>query len=339
MTARKATSVDVARLAGVSQATVSRVFASEERVATATREKVLDAAHSLGYQPNALARSLITQQSSIVGIITHIGSPFYPYVLEKFTQRLQQMGRQVLLFSVTPDQDVDDILPLVFQYRVQALIVTSASLSSVVAAECDRIGIPLILFNRYILGSRANAVSCDNVEGARMVVNLLLDAGHRRLAYIAGTVQTSTNRDREKGFADRMRERGHTEWLLEHGDYSYQLTRAAARRLLDRPDRPDAIFCANDVMAFGAMDAARFDLGLNVPSDVSIVGFDDLPMAAWPAYSLTTVRQPVNRMIDATMDLLSARIDNPQADPVFSLVPGTLIQRGSSRPPPDVQLA
>ncbi|MGQ0603911.1 MAG: LacI family DNA-binding transcriptional regulator [Anaerolineales bacterium] len=331
MSAKKATSVDVARLAGVSQATVSRVFGSEDNVTTETREKVRAAAQTLGYQPNAIARSLTTQQTNIVGIITHIGSAFYPYVLEKFAQRLQHMGRQILLFSVMPDQDVDDILPLVFQYRVEALIVTSASLSSVVAQECDRKGIPLILFNRYILGSRASAVSCDNVEGGRLVANLLLDAGHRRLAFIAGTVQTSTNRDREKGFADRMRERGQTEWLREEGNYSYETSRAAAIRLLKRPDRPDAVFCANDVTAFGAMDAARYDLGLRVPDDVSIIGFDDLPMAAWPAYSLTTVRQPVNRMIDATMELLSERIEDPNAEPVFKLVPGTLIRRNSAR--------
>jgi len=331
MTAKKSTSIDVARLAGVSQATVSRVFGSEDNVAIETRERVLTAAQTLSYQPNAIARSLTTQQTNIVGIITHIGSPFYPYVLEKFTQRLQLMGRQILLFSATPNQDVDDILPLVFQYRVEALIVTTASLSSELANECDRKGIPLILFNRYILGSRASAVSCDNVEGGRLVANLLLDAGHRRLAFIAGMGQTSTNRDREKGFADRMRERGLTEWLREEGNYSYETSREAALRLLKRPDRPDAIFCANDIMAFGALDAARYDLGLRVPDDVSVIGFDDLPMAAWPSYSLTTIRQPVNRMIDATMELLSERIENPNADPVLKLVPGPVIRRTSAR--------
>lgn len=333
MTSKRVTSIDVARLAGVSQATVSRAFGPDDNVSEETRQKVIAAAQALGYQPNAIARSLTTQQTNIVGIVTHISSPFYPYVLEKFTQHLQKMGRQILLFGVTPDQDVDDILLQIFQYRVEALIVTSASLSSRVASECSRRGLPLILFNRYILGSRASAVACDNVEGGRLVANLLLDAGHRRLAFIAGSGQTSTNLDREKGFTDRMRERGQTEWLREEGKYSYEASREAAIRLLKRPDRPDAIFCANDIMAIGAIDAVRYDLGLRVPDDVSIVGFDDLPMAAWPSYSLTTVRQPVNRMIDATMKLLAELIENPEAEPVLKLIPGPLVRRTSARLP------
>jgi DNA-binding LacI/PurR family transcriptional regulator len=328
---KRTTSIDVANLAGVSQATVSRVFNSEENVAEDTRQKVLAAAQALGYQPNALARGLTTRRTNIIGVVTHISSPFYPYVLEKFARKLNEMGQQILLFSVLPDQEADELLPLVFQYQVNALIVTSATLSSDMANECDRRGVPLILFNRYILGSKASAVCCDNVEGGRLVANLFLDAGHKRLAHIAGRARTSTNRDREKGFADRLRERGCTDWLREEGEHTYESGREAARRLLQRPDPPDAIFCISDVVAFGAMDAARYDLGLRVPEDVSIIGFDDLPMAAWPAYSLTTIREPVNGMIDATLALLAERMENPDAEPVLKLLPGRLIKRDSAR--------
>ncbi len=329
--AKIVTSIDVARRAGVSQSTVSRVFSADDKVSSETRSRVLEAARELGYQPNAIARSLTTQRTNIIGIVTHIGSPFYPYVLEKFTRRLQEMSLQTLLFSVRPNQEVDDLLPLVMRYRLDGLIVTSASLSSRVADECERRRLPLILFNRYVLGANVSAVCCDNVEASRLVANLLLDAGHRRLAHIAGAAHTSTNRDREKGFADRLRERGYTDWLRDEGDHTYESGRQAARRLFDRPDRPDAIFCISDIVAFGAVDAARYDCGLRVPEDVSIIGFDDLPTAAWPAYSLTTIREPVNRMIDETLGLLDQRLEDPAAEPVLKLLPGELVVRGSAR--------
>ncbi|MBL8058222.1 MAG: LacI family DNA-binding transcriptional regulator [Anaerolineales bacterium] len=331
MPARGVTSLDVARLAGVSQSTVSRVFSAEDRVSEETRARVLAAAQNLGYQPNVLARSLTTQQSNIVGIVTHISNPFYPYIIEKLTRKLQEMGRQTLLFSVEPDQDVDEILPLVLQYRVDALIITSASLSSEMASQCERQGTPVVLFNRYVPGAKVSAVCCDNIEGGRLVANLLLDAGHKRLAHIAGRAPTSTNRDREKGFADRLRERGYGTWLRDESDHAYQSGREAAQRLFRRPDRPDAIFCVSDAVAFGAIDAARYDCGLRIPEDVSIVGFDDLPTAAWPAYSVTTIREPVNRMVDLTLELLVERIEHPQAEPVLELLPGQVVKRTSAR--------
>ena len=330
MSTKRMTSIDVARLAGVSQSTVSRTFSPKGKVSEQSRQKVLAAAQQLGYKPNAIARSLSTQRTNIIGIVmSYITSPFYPYVLEKFTQRLHDLGRQVLLFNAGPNQEVDDILPLVLQYQVDGLIITSATLSSEMVDECVAHGTPVILFNRYVLGTNASAVCCDNAEGGRVVANFLLDTGHKRLAYIAGKENTSTNIDREKGFTQRLRERGLLEWQREEGNYTYESGYEAAKRLLQRHARPDAIFCANDIMALGAMDAARFEMGLKVPEELSIIGFDDIPAAGWPSYALTTIRQPVNQMIQATLDLLIERLEAPQTEPVLKLMPGPLIKRGS----------
>lgn len=328
---RLVTSLDVARLAGVSQSTVSRSFSQSDRVSPETRERVMAAASELGYQPSAIARSLRTQQTNIVGIVmADISSPFYPYVLEKFTARLQDSGRRVLLFNAPPNEDVDEIMPLVQEYRVDALIVTSATLSSAMADECMQQGTPVLLFNRYVLGSSASSVCCDNVEGGRLAVNVLLDSGHQRLAYIAGTLNTSTNADREKGFFDRLRERGVTNTLRAQGAYTYDSGYEAARELLLQDAPPDAIFCANDIMAMGAIDAARA-LGIAIPQELSVMGFDDIPAARWTAYDLTTIRQAVNRMIDATLEMLHERFDEPGLPPVLKLIPGELIVRGSVR--------
>lgn len=329
---KQVTSIDVAQLAGVSQSTVSRVFSPNANVSEAKRQRVFKAAAELGYLPNAIARSLTTQRTNIIGLVmANLTSPFYPYVLEKFLQRFQGLDKQVLLFTAAPNQDVDEIMPHILQHRVDALIVTSATLSSEMADECLRYGVPVILFNRYVYGSNANAVCSDNVEGGRQVANLLLDTGHQHIAYIAGQPNASTNSDREKGFTGRLHERGVTNWLREEGDFFYQSGFEAAKRLLKRDDRPDAIFCASDSMALGAMDAARYEFGLNIPDELSIIGFDDIPMSSWPSYQLTTIAQQVDEMIEITLSILLDKIENPDSPPVINLVQGKLEIRASVR--------
>jgi DNA-binding LacI/PurR family transcriptional regulator len=323
----RATSIDVARRAGVHQSTVSRALGDDPRVAPGTRERVRAAARELGYTPNALARGLITRRTALVGIVmAGLTSPFQPYVLDKFLRELDAAGMRPLVFSAPAGQEVDEILPAALAYRPDALIVTSATLSSARVDECARQGTPVILFNRTLPGSAASAVCCDNVEGGRLVADLLLDAGHRQLAYIAGSANSSTNRDREQGFADRLRERGIPHLLREQASYAYEAGHVAARALLARDDPPDAIFCASDIIALGARDAAR-EAGIRVPDELALVGFDDIPMAGWAAYDLTTIRQPVDRMIAATLALLR----EPDRAPTTRLFPGELIERGSTR--------
>ena len=323
----KVTSIDVARRVGVHQSTVSRALGNDPNVAPETRERVRAAARELGYTPNAIARGLITRRTALVGIVmAGLTSPFQPYVLDKFIRELGAAGMRPLVFSAPQGQEVDDILPAALAYRPDALIVTSATLSSARVDWCARHGTPVILFNRYLPGSAASAICCDNVEGGRLVANLLLDAGHRRLAYVAGSANSSTNRDREKGFTDRLWERGIPQIVREQAAYSYESGHAAAHALLARDDPPDAVFCASDITALGVRDAAR-ERGVRVPDDLAIVGFDDIPMAGWAAYDLTTIRQPVDRMIAATLHLLR----EPAQTPTTRLFPGELIERGSTR--------
>ena len=329
---KKITSIEVAERAGVSQSTVSRVFSQNSpNVAESTRDRVLQAARELGYRPNVIARMMSTRQTNIIGIVmANITSPFYPYVLEKFLQKLQALDRQVLLFTAAPEQDVDDILPLALQHQVDALIITSATLSSEMVEECARQGTPVILFNRYVTGANVSAVCTDNEGGARLVANFLLDRGHQRFGYIAGPQNTSTNNDRQRGYSDRLCERGVTDVQIEQAEYTYESGYGAAKHLLRSANPPDAIFCGNDIMALGAMDAAR-SLNINVPFQVSIVGFDDIPMASWSAYNLTTVSQEVDKMIDATIVLMLDKIANPRSSPELTLVPCKLKVRRSVR--------
>lgn len=327
----RVTSIDVARLAGVNQSTVSRALRDDEKVSHETRRRVKDAAEMLGYTPNAIARSLITRQTNIVGIVTaDITLPFQPYILEKFIQKLRALGKQVLIFTAAPDQRVDDLLPTALQYQVDALIVTSATLSSKSLHDCSRSGTTVVLFSRSAEDDLVSSVTCDNLAAGKMVADFLLSTSHRTLAYMAGDPDSSTNRDRQRGFLTRLWEQGaERPQVIECNRYSYDAGYTAALRVLKDNEPPDAIFCSSDGLALGTIDAAK-EVGIAIPDQLSVVGFDDIPMAGWNAYSLTTVRLPVEDMIDATIAL--ARDQRHDADPpVARRFPGALVQRNSTR--------
>ena len=325
-------SIEVARLAGVSQAAVSRVYTPGASVSDEMRERVLVAAKQLGYRPNAIARSLTQRSTHMIGLVmVHFMNPFYARLLQEFTAKLQALGYWTLLLNIAHGDELEKALPMALQYQVDGIIITSATLSSRMADECAQYGTPVVLFNRYSLDSDVNAVCCDSVRGGRLVADALVDTGHQRFAYIAGEAGSSTNQDRERGFTIRLRERGHDIAFAEQADYSYESGYSAAKRLLERPDRPDAIFCANDMMAMAALDVARSDFGIRVPDELSVVGFDDIQMACWPKYDLTTVRQPVERMVDATIELLLSAIDNPDGERILRMIPPTLAVRTSAR--------
>ena len=328
------TSIEVAKLAGVSQSSVSRAFSQEGPVSVKTRRKVLEAARKLGYQPNAMARSLITRRTRMVGMViadVH-NNPFYTEVLDLLSRKFQELGQKVMLFIVNRDQNLDDILPQLLEYQVEGILLTAATLSSKMAEECERWGRPVTMINRYVPGVYASWFCCANYEGGKMVARLLLDSKHHRPAFLAGSEDTTTSIDRERGFVEILNQEK-VKALREVGEYTYQDAYDAALRLLDRAEPADAIFCANDIMALGVMDAAKNGLGLKVPEEVSIIGFDDISMSAWSSYDLTTIRQPIKRMVDASVEELLARIENPEKTPLQKVIPGELVIRSSARMP------
>lgn len=325
---RRSTSVDVAREAGVSQSTVSRALAGDGRISEETKKKIRKTAERLGYTPNGIARSLQTKKTNMVGLImADILNPFYPAVLEIYTQKLNAMGKQLLLLSVPKGFEVDDVLPSMLQYEIDGLIVTSAVLSSRMRDILHNRNTRVVLFNRSVDDFSINSVCCENRSASIEVAALLVAAGHRRIALIGGRPDTSTHRERSAGFQDELRRHGLQILGEQFGENTYGGGYRAAINLLSGPSPPDAIFCIADVMALGALDAARFGLGLKVPRDVSIVGFDDIPSAAWPAYDLTTFRQPIEAMVGRSLSLLFDPADFP---PAAIRIPGELIIRGST---------
>jgi len=327
---RKATSVDVARMAGVSQSAVSRAFSPDASVSDGMRHRVMKAARRLNYTPNAIARSLIRQKTHIVGLVmAGITSPYQAYVLEKLAHELQTIGRQALVFNAALGQEVDDILLQALQYQVEALIVTSATLASKPFLQAASKRTQVILFNRVLPGVGMPAVSCDNVAGGRTIADYFVAAGYKRMGFIAGNSNSSTNAERKRGFVNRLRRHGIADITSAQADYSYDAGYAAAHTLLRQKPGPQAVFCASDIIALGALDAAR-DLKLRVPSDVAVAGFDDIPMASWSPYQLTTIREPVDAMIDATLGLLTEPNAPASQIPLLQLFKGELVQRQSA---------
>jgi len=330
--AASVTAWDVARKAGVSQSTVSRVFANSQLVSRETRDRILSVADQLGYQVNIMARGLSTQRSGLVAVVTGSArNPFYWDVLRQIDERLQAEGMHVMLVTVREGESIDAAIRKVHQYRVDGLLVLSAELSSKAIDECKDFGLPVVLFNRYVSSATVSAVSCDNAAAGRDVAQFLFNTQHRRFGFISGLQDSSTNKDRYEGYRDQIAKLGCPPPLAETGDFTYEGGRQAVKRLLLQGERPDAIFCANDITAIGALDGIRVDLKLRVPEDVSIIGFDDIPMAAWGGIDLTTMRQESGRMVETAIEILKKRIDRPTLAPEFRLEPGKLIIRRTVR--------
>lgn len=324
------TSHDVAREAGVSQSVVSRAFSPNGKIAPATRQRVLSAAKKLGYHPNAFARSLVQQRTRIVGVlVARLDNHLYPRVLEELTAGLWAAGRQVMYFNFDDGGDIDGVLRTALQYRVEAMILASITLSSHMAETFYEAGVPVVLFNRRLDDPNVHSVACDNAGGGRLVADALLGAGHRRFAFVGGHPDTSTNQDRKGGFIAGLQAQGAGLLYALAKDYSYDWGRSAARSLFAQPEPPDALFCAGDLIALGALDALRVDLGLRVPEDAAVVGFDDVQAASWGGYELSTVRQPIDRMIQETLALVAEARGNPA--PRRVTVPVTFVARGTTR--------
>jgi DNA-binding LacI/PurR family transcriptional regulator len=330
-TQTRVTSFDVAALAGVSQSAVSRAFSPGSSIAEAKRQKILEAARKLNYVPNSIASSLTTKRSNIVAVVLgNLANPFYVSVLSALIRRLQAEGRQILTFTVDNGADADEALMRVLRYQVDGIILTSAQLSTRMTGICHERGIPIVLFNRYIPGSDAAGVRCDNAGGGRMMAEAFLAAGAKSFAMIMGDPKGTTSADRARGFTDALVEAGISRSSVRvlEGQSSYDGSYAAVLRAFRDGPLPEAIFGINDIMAMAAMDALRQRLGARIPEDVMVGGFDDIPDSRrWP-YRLTTVRQPVEEMVDETLAMLHLdEPDRPIERGIDKSVAGRLIWR------------
>ena len=328
---RRPTSYEVARAAGVAQSTVSRSFRDDSGIASATRVRVLAVAEALGYAPNALARSLILRRSDTVAVIvTVLTFTSNPALVQALVGQLEAASRQVLLLTVESDEPSAAALRSVIEYPLDG-IVSCAALGAPLLEHFRRRGVPIVLVNRHCEVARVDQVATDHARASRQMATLLARAGHRDLVCVAGPADAPVSRERLESFTARLGELSLPAPLLLSAPYSYDGGRDVFAAAMRERTRPDAVFCVNDQLAFGVMDACRYQLGWSVPDDLSVAGFDDVAEAGRPVYRLTTLRQDVTAMAQAAVCLLQRREEQPDAAARRIRVPARLIRRESTR--------
>lgn len=325
-----ATARDVAEAAGVSISAVSRTFTPGASVSAKTRERVTEAADRLGYRPNHLARSLMTGRTELIGLVSnHFANPTFMEVFDLFTRELQARGLRPLLANLGEDEDGKAAIDMVRQYNVDAVLIATSAPPAGFAASCRNAGLPVLhVFGRPGRASPVPVATVDNEAGGRLVADAMRERGLRRLAFLGGSAHDASTLDRGRGFADAARDL--LQETIHAGDYTHEHGRMAMHALLERNRAIDGVFCADDVLALGAIDACR-ERKVSVPGDVSIVGFDDMPLAAWASYSLTTVRQPIRAMVLHAIERIVAWMDDPDLVPRSKLFPCELVLRESLR--------
>lgn len=329
------TSIDVARLAGVSQSAVSRVFTPGASASPKTADKVREAASKLGYRPNTLARTLVTGRSKTIGlIVAYLDNPFYPEALEKLSLALNEIGYHILIFmAANQAEEIDPIVEGLLDNQVDGIIIASVGISNTLTDRLVKENIPLVLFNRGQDDPRLSSVTSANFEGGRTVAQFLVAGGHRHIAHISGWLGSSTGRDRQAGFIEGLKEAGQELIGCIDSRFRRPLAAEATCQLFSADIVPDAIFVGNDHMAFAVMETIRSELGLRIPEDVSVVGYDDVSMSDWASFNLTTVRQPANRMVEETVKMIMSMIDGDFHTPQKLEIDGPLQIRGSARIP------
>lgn len=312
---RRVTASDVAREAKVSRVSVSRTFTEGAVVAHATRAKVLAAAEKLGYQPNALARSLKQRSSNLVALVAGYQENLYDArYLNLLLEALQSDGRYVLHAHVNEHSDVDAIIAHLLDYPLAAVVVAAGSIGQVSADKCVKLNAPIIMgggASQSITG--VDSVTCDNRRGLFMAVDHLLERGRRRLMCLTGPTTFLTSDERSSAFTECCKERNIEPLGIIETEFTFDGGYGAALDALRRKERPDALVCTNDAIATGALSAVRDGAGLWVPDDLAVIGFDDVLPAAWPCFELTTIRNPVNKRVTEISRLLKRRLEDRAA--------------------------
>lgn len=325
------TSHDVARLAGVSQPTVSRALRPDSQVSAETRERVRQAAETLGYVPSELGRSLSTRSTRQIAMVADVDNPLYPQLVGPLHDAFAAQGyRMVLLAERDEELGGDERL---LDGSVDGAVLTTSQRSAALPVQLTERGIPFVQLNRVSDLVDADSVTADNALGGRLVAELLVGLGHREIGAVFGPKETSSAGERERGFRAGLRAGGVRlpAPRVVRGWFTYQVGFDGMRRLLDRGDRPTAVFCSNDIVAVGALNAVTA-AGLRAPDDVTVVGFDDLAIADWPVFALTTVRVNFEAMARRSAELLLDRLARPGRRPVHQRFPVELVTRTTHRP-------
>lgn len=327
---------DVANRAGVSRSAVSRTFTDGASVSEKMRAKVESAAQDLGYSPNALASSLTTGRTKLVGLVSdNFRNPLFLEIFDQFTRGIQDRGLRSLLVNLSHEKDPASWVRMMRQYSVDGVVVASSTLKPDFARQFRDIGIPVVhSFGRYSATPPVHVVGIDNIECGHMAARELLARGYTRVGFMGGPQTATSTQDRLKGFQEELAQHPDIEVVHSFADaYRFKAGRKEMARILadDQTPRAQAYFCGDDVLSIGALSAIG-EAGLQVPDDVGLIGLNDMEMSSWQNIDLTTIRQPVSDIINASLDLVVSMLNEPDHPPQSRLFPCTVMDRGTLKP-------
>lgn len=328
---KKLSSTDIARLAGVSQATVSRVLSGAGGVKPATRQKVMEIVQQKGYRPNVFAQGMRTNHSATVGVaVSRITNPIVPEILEELSRQFALHDRRVIVWN-TDEQGEDSLIRAVGSGLIDGLVFTAASHQIAALKAAQNVGLPTVSINRAVDRVQCDQVVSTNEESAQEVARYLIRCGKTRLGFVNGPLDRTTLADREAGFRTALEDAGYP---LDPRFYYQQEFRKHAFRQLgmdigSSSVRPDALACGNDLIAIQILNGLKA-VGCRVPEDLWIVGFDGIEMSGWDIIDLTTVQQPVDLMAKEAADLLLEQISGTRTVPKTRRFRSELVVRGST---------
>ncbi|WP_375228958.1 LacI family DNA-binding transcriptional regulator [Roseobacter sp. S98] len=324
---------EVAERAGVSRSAVSRTFTDGASVSEKMRRKVEKAARDLGYSPNALASSLTTGRTKLIGLVSNnFHNPIFLQVFDLFTRGLQDRGLRPLLVNLSDETDPEASVRMLRQYSVDGAVVASSTLSPEFAKAFRDARVPVVhSFGRHTTTPEVHVVGIDNVECGRMAARTLIARGYRRIGFLGGPEDATSTQDRFAGFMGELEK--HPGLTLSHSfaeAYSFNAGRAEMLRLLSRKPA-EAYFCGDDVLSIGVLSAIT-DSGLSVPDDIGLIGLNDMEMAGWQNINLTTIHQPIRQIVNSSIELMVAMLDEPDRYPEARIFPCSIVERGTLRP-------
>ena len=317
----------VAEAAGVSRSAVSRAFTKGAYLDAQKREKIKEVAAQLGYQPNALAAGLQGGRSNLVAIFAgNLRSPYDTAFISRIVQKMNALNKWPILIDGA-GAEAEKALTEVLRYPLDALILRGGSMPAGIVERCAKANVPAISSGRLVDAPGVDNVCCRNARGMRLAGEMLIRKGRRRFAFIGGPEDFYSSAERRAGLLEALKANGLALVAEARGDYTVESGQDLAERLLQR-HAVDALLCANDAAAIGALTAAR-QLGLDVPGDLSLVGFDDISLAKWQAYNLTTVRNPIDESVNRIIELLQSRLETPAKPSETVFVDPFLVLRGT----------
>ncbi|MEM7445394.1 MAG: LacI family DNA-binding transcriptional regulator [Pseudomonadota bacterium] len=335
MSRKRATSYDVARLAGVSQSAVSRVFSPNGSASSKTRKKVLAAADELGFAPNPIAKSLSLGRSRMAGlVVTQYTQQNYPIPLKSALDVISKSGDSLLTQIVDASDDGDDAVRQLLLKRVD-FILCAASLSWNATMECRDANVPLVMINRRAECPGVDTIGSPNAGIMKEVAELLYDRGARAPVFLGGGVRNWVSVERCRGLVEASAQVGLAPPVVLDADFNYDGGRAAMRSLAPCIGTFDAVVTASDAMAIGAIDVLRQELALKVPEDVQVVGHDDVEAGRFQAYRLTTVRQDMHTIFSRAIELAFSKARDFGRKEESIIVQNKLIERATTTSPAD----